>query len=102
MRVLRSRQRVSHNGWRLHYIKNSLDDVPRFAVVVAKRHARAAVTRNRLRRLLREYFRQELRTNLPSMDFLMQSTAVQPLPVDSAALRAECRHLFSQAMNKPL
>lgn len=102
MRVLRSRQRVSRNGWRLHHIGNPPGDAPRFAVVVAKRHARAAVVRNRIRRLLREYFRQELRFNLPARDFLMQSTAVQPLPVNGAALRAECRDLFSQAIGKPL
>lgn len=100
MRLLRSRRRVSANGWRL-CCASGRGSVPRFAVTVAKRHVRTAVARNRIRRLLREYFRQELRLTLPPMDFLLLSTARPPLPPQAAVLRAQCRQLFSQLLNTP-
>ena len=102
MRVLRSRRRVNRHCWRLHYIGSPSSAAPRFAVVIAKRHVRTAVQRNRIRRVLREYFRQQLRFSLPAMDFLMQTTRMLPLPASGEQLRKECRALFADVVNKPL
>ena len=103
LRVLRSRRRVSHRCWRLSYVGRSSSATPRFGVVVAKRHVPAAVQRNRIRRMLREYFRQQLRFSLPAMDFLMQTTCVLSLSSFSGEqLREECLTLFTNAINKPL
>ncbi len=106
--MLRSRQRVSSSGWRLSYCPSASSATSahsataRFSVVVAKRHVRHAVLRNRIRRLLREYFRQELQPLLPAMDYVLQTTRPPLLPIVNARLRSECRCLFSRAIDKPL
>ena len=41
---------------------------PRLGLSVAKRHVRRATLRNRVRRVLREHFRQVMRPKLPPMD----------------------------------
>jgi len=73
----------------------------RLGVVVAKRFAPRAVTRNTIKRLTRELFRQ---TSLPALDCLVRLAR----PVNSkdgpatsatlkAALRVELSRLFAQA-----
>lgn len=94
MRVLRSHQRVVDGGWRLCCARRRRGEA-RFAVVVAKKHVRRACARNRMRRVLREYFRQELCGHVPPRDYLMQSVDRMPPSVPSGeALRARCRALF--------
>ena len=41
---------------------------PRLGIIVAKKHIRRASARNRVRRILREHFRQNLQHELPPMD----------------------------------
>lgn len=41
---------------------------PRLGLIVAKKHIRRASVRNRVRRILREYFRQHLQHELPPLD----------------------------------
>ena len=97
--MLRTGRRVNRFGWSLRAAKSPVN-APRFAVIIAKRHVRTAVARNRIRRVLREYFRQELQLSLPGMDFLLLTTAAQKMPPHAATLRAECRQLFSQLLGR--
>lgn len=94
--MLRSRRGARRGGWRLYCAANAPVSAPRFAVVVARRYVRGAVERNRIRRLLREYFRQELRLRLPPMDYLMRTVSALPFQ-DARQLREECRALFAEA-----
>ena len=50
------------------YCRRKKRGQPRLGVIVAKKHIRRAVARNRIRRILREHFRQNLRKKLPSID----------------------------------
>lgn len=52
----------------------ALNDVgfPRLGLAISKKHARRAVDRNRIKRLIRESFRQNL-ASLPSADFVVMA-----------------------------
>lgn len=55
----------------IRYRPNSLGH-PRFAVVVGRKVAKAAVVRNRLKRLVRQAIREQLaKTKPPSQDYLI-------------------------------
>ena len=60
----------SGGGWgRLRFVANK-KKAARLGVSVSKKWVRRAVKRNRLRRLLRETFRQQWRADLPPADIL--------------------------------
>ena len=72
---------------------NNHADNARLGVVLKKRHAPNATLRNRLRRLLRESFRQQWCATLPSFDLLVFSKS--PLTnADEGEVREECRRLL--------
>ena len=69
--------RLAH-GWLILYVRDRGDGNPsRRLVVRVARKAGIAVTRNRLRRLLREVFRHEKENLKPSVDTL---AVIQPFP----------------------
>lgn len=50
------------------YCRRKKRGTPRLGLIVAKKHIRRASVRNRVRRILREHFRQNLQNELPPMD----------------------------------
>ena len=64
----------------------------RLGLVVPKRIIRRATSRNRLRRIIRESFRQQWRRHLPSADIIM--SLLSP-PSDEETARRECFNLLS-------
>lgn len=92
MRLLRQGKSIYMTPWRLYFYPNNRR-AARFGVVVAKRHAKSAVLRNRLRRQLREWFRQELSVAPLAADFLVRSVAVIS-PAKKRRVREDCRRLF--------
>lgn len=67
--VFAFRRTIRGDCFVLHYRPS--DTGPRLGVVVAKKLARHAVTRNLLKRLSREHFRR-VRTSLPSCDLILR------------------------------
>lgn len=67
-------------------------DTARLGMAIARRHARTAVERNRIKRLVRESFRTR-RAELPPLDIVVMLRA-NTAGVDSAALRAGLAHLW--------
>ena len=68
----------------------------RIGVVVPKRTVRKAVERNRMKRVLREEFRQR-RCTLPALDIVIQVMA----RVDNSKLRADADSLFTKLTASP-
>ncbi len=66
----------------------------RLGVVIGKRAVPRAVDRNRLRRIVRESFRQHWQVQLPSVD--MTVTRIKPFS-DESAVKAEFTRLFAAA-----
>ena len=69
---------------------------PRFAVSVSKRHLRRANRRNRLRRVLRESFRQVWAGELAACDYLLASASAFAKS-NEEELRGECLRLLKEA-----
>lgn len=70
----------------------------RIGLSVAKRHHKLAVRRNRVRRLFREAFRLSRAELPPGVDVVM--IAIDPGPVELAALRTELVSLVQRALRK--
>jgi len=71
--VLQTRQVESNRYFRIHWREREHpDDPPRLGLAIARRVARRAVDRNRLRRHARETFRRR-RERLPAMDFVVMA-----------------------------
>ncbi|MGI9338267.1 MAG: ribonuclease P protein component [Gammaproteobacteria bacterium] len=68
----------------------------RFAVSVSKRHLRRASRRNRLRRVLRESFRQVWANELFACDYIVASASAFAKSGEDE-LRDECRRLLNEA-----
>ena len=98
MRLLRQGKSVYMTPWRLYFSPNNRQTA-RFGVIIAKRHAKNAVLRNRLRRQLRECFRQELSAAPLAADFLMRSMTVIS-PAKKRCARDDCRRLFDAASRR--
>lgn len=91
-RVFAARQAVSNRFFRVHWAATdaSARRGPRIGLAIAKRVARRAVDRNRLRRLARESFRAR-RDRLQPLDFIVLARP--------AAVNAENRMLL-QALDQ--
>ena len=86
--VFAHRKAVRGEYFQLSFRPNDLNTA-RFGVVVAKKIARRAVMRNRIKRQAREVFRQR-RSGLPAMDLVLR--LIKPLPVSPwDALRLRIR-----------
>ena len=91
LRVLRRGRVLRAGGWSLSYVCRK--KTARLAVIVGKKRARSAVVRNRLRRQLREGFRQHWRLELPPADFILR--AVCAACANNAP--ANCQKLLADA-----
>jgi ribonuclease P protein component len=64
-------KKITGNFWLLRFIVNNAP-AARLGVVIGKRHINLATRRNRLRRTVREGFRQRWQSTLPSIDIFAQ------------------------------
>jgi ribonuclease P protein component len=53
--------------------KNNKENFPRLGLAISKKSIKLAVQRNRIKRLIREYFRQELITTDQCIDFVVMA-----------------------------
>lgn len=92
-RVLGARQVESDRYFRIHWgVQPRAGTGPRLGLAIAKRIARRAVDRNRLRRIARESFRLR-RNRLPALDFVVMAKA-SALGADRAELRRSLNQLW--------
>lgn len=56
-RIFSTKKSVGARGISVFYLKKSVSDVARIAIIVSKKSAKLAVQRNRIRRIVRESFR---------------------------------------------
>ncbi|MBL8473211.1 MAG: ribonuclease P protein component [Rhodocyclaceae bacterium] len=87
------RRAVRGERFRLSYKPNSLGTA-RLGFVVARKHVRRAVWRNRIRRVAREVFRLE-RENLPHLDLVLRVTSSLRDP-ERTELRTEIAQLLAR------
>lgn len=66
--VFEKPKKVTRPHWQVLYIKNTLSH-PRLGIIISKKFVKHAVARNRLRRLVRESFRQQL-ADMPAVDIV--------------------------------
>lgn len=66
----------------------------RLGISVSKKFIRGAVSRNRLRRVIRESFRQQWRATLPPMDVIL---SLHKKPENEQSARRECQQLLVAA-----
>lgn len=99
MAVARRGRRKAGVFWSLRYKPAKPADAQtaaRFAVSVSKRHLRRANRRNRLRRVLRESFRQVWAGELFVGDYLLASASAFAKSGEDE-LRGECHRLLNDA-----
>ncbi|MGI9298306.1 MAG: ribonuclease P protein component [Gammaproteobacteria bacterium] len=87
-------KKITGGCWLLRFTP-SRRTAARIAVSVSKRFIRRAVRRNRLRRVIREEFRQRWRADLPPMDMIV---ALAAPPEDETAARRECAEVLAAAV----
>jgi ribonuclease P protein component len=75
---------------------------PRLGITVAKKWARRAVLRNRIKRLIREIFRHQ-KSDLPAVDCVVR-LSTSPGKASMAELRADCLAVLMrlQSVSNPL
>lgn len=86
-------KKITGGCWLLRFTL-SRRPAARIAVSVPKRFIRRAVRRNRLRRVIREEFRQKWRADLPPMELIV---ALAAPPADEVSARNECSDLLAAA-----
>ena len=91
MRTARIGKTISGAGWKLRYAPNRRKKA-RLGMIVPKRIIRLATRRNRLRRAVREDFRQNWRKTMPPVDVILSILAP---PAGIAEAKQECGRLFS-------
>lgn len=96
--VLRHGKRVRGDYWLLHVLRTRRRGA-RLAVVVSKKQVARAVRRNRIRRVVREFFRQQRAAALPPVDIL--SRYLGSAADDDAHLRADFDRLLARAVAQP-
>ncbi|MBP7837166.1 ribonuclease P protein component [Candidatus Saccharibacteria bacterium] len=88
----------------LRYLENPRRKDSRFAVVVSKKVAKSAVTRNRIRRRVYEIIRTELLAAGGVYDIVLSINSDKAAIIDSEILRTSILALFNTAgiyKNKP-
>jgi ribonuclease P protein component len=80
--VFAARQNLRSRSYQVQSLPNRLG-FPRLGIVVAKRQFGRAVDRNRVRRVIRETFRQQA-PEMPSVDIVVR---VHSMPVKSEAVK---------------
>lgn len=80
--VFKKPQKLYAEGLTILYVENGMA-YARLGMAIAKKHAKRAVLRNRVRRLIRENFRQHA-TQLAGFDVvILANRLVKPLELDS-------------------
>lgn len=97
LRVARCGQTTSGGGWKISYL-HTHRTAARIGINLNKRLVRHATHRNRLRRVLRERFRQHWRAALPSVDILLQPTVA---PADEQRAVQICANLLADIPQQP-
>jgi ribonuclease P protein component len=97
-RVYRSGRRAQGGSFAVVVLENGRGH-SRLGLSVSKRHARSAVARNRVRRVLREAFRLSLDALPAGLDVVLVATAPGLAP-RLAETRAELVHLVERARAK--
>jgi ribonuclease P protein component len=96
-RVLGERRRVASRYGSFHVRRNGLDHA-RLGVTVSRKVSRKAVQRNRIKRLVREYFRRHS-TAMDGTDLVF--TAFPPCAeLDNRALEAALESLWERSRSK--
>mgnify|MGYP003433482139 FL=1 len=96
--VFQNGLRCSGAFFRLHFLSAEPARRPRLGLAVPKKAAPLSVTRNRIKRLCREQFRQW--QDLPSGDYVFVAQR-RAADADNNALRHEIERLLSVAMRPP-
>ena len=77
----------------MHYLPGA-GETARLGLVVGKKLLKRAVDRNRLKRIVRDQFRQQ-RQRLPACDLIVR-LATRPTELQSAALASDLQQLFDR------
>ena len=93
MRTARRGKQLRGGCWLLR-VAPSRRKAARIGVSVSKRFIRRAVPRNRLRRVIRETFRQQWRAELPPLDAIV---ALAAPPANEETAKRECAALLRSA-----
>lgn len=80
--------------WQLRVMPNSSSKQARLGVIISKRNVASAVLRNRLRRIVREHFRQNLLGQLPAVDLLLQLRQKMSSPINNHECVVAMQSLF--------
>lgn len=70
--VLQHGKRASGDYWQFYYLRTRRSRRARLGVIIAKKQVRRAHRRNRIRRIVREFFRQHRAASMPAMDILLR------------------------------
>lgn len=97
VRVSRCGQAAAGDGWKMSYL-HTRRTAARIGINLSKRMVRHATRRNRLRRVLRERFRQLWQPALPPVDIVLQPTVP---PVDENNAVAACAKLLAGISSQP-
>jgi len=74
-------RRIGRSDWLILTTPRTATQQPRLGLIIAKRYAKQAVTRNTIKRVLREAFRHQQRT-LPPHDYVFRlHSRIQDLPL---------------------
>jgi len=94
-----NRFRSSNTNILILAISNPPTTPSRLGIVVAKKNARRAVDRNRIKRLAREYFRQQIAPFSCPMDYVVLARpGISNL--DNKSLRVSLKSLFDTLLRK--
>jgi len=94
-----NRFRSSNQNILVLAISNPLTTPSRLGIVVAKKNVRRAVDRNRIKRLTREYFRQQIAPHSCSMDYVVLARPGTS-NLDNKSLRVSLKSLFDTVLRK--
>jgi len=85
-RVFKDPIRSSDRLFTILAMPNAESDLPRLGLAISKKHARRALDRNRIKRIVRESFRHQ-QPNLPAVDFVVMAR--------ESTLKASNQELFA-------
>ena len=93
----RAKAKASHKHLLLLARENGLQH-DRLGLVIAKKHVRRAVQRNRIKRVVREFFRQQEPDRAPADIVVLARSGIDQL--DNAALSSILRRQWQKLSNK--
>lgn len=84
----------------VRYVKNPRRNEPRIAVVVSKKVYKGAVGRNRIRRRIYEWFRQQLPSLPPNYDIVCVVTTAEIRTMSSTELGSQLTQVTAPLLDK--